>query len=89
MQDPKIGLERKTRTFRFRSYKDSFVASEAVEWFMKILKLSCREEAVAVAESLQHRGLIAHVQRTEPFQDNSSLHRIVQLSVSIKYIHLF
>lgn len=83
MRDNKKGLERKTRTFRFRSHKECFVAHEAVDWFIKNLKLDSREEAVAVGEALMHRGLIAHVLRSEPFQDNSSLHRIIEMDVSL------
>lgn len=89
MRDPKNGLERKTRTFRFRSHKECFVASEAVDWFIKHLKLDSREEAVAVGEALTHRGLIAHVLRSEPFQDNSSLHRIIDMDVSLLFAFPF
>mmetsp|Transcript_15572 Transcript_15572/g.19828 ORF Transcript_15572/g.19828 Transcript_15572/m.19828 type:complete len:280 (-) Transcript_15572:75-914(-) len=80
MRDPVKGLDRKTRTFRFRNHKDCFVASESVDWFISELRLDSREEAVAVGEALTHRGLIAHVLRSEPFQDNSSLHRIIELN---------
>jgi len=87
MNDPKTGIERKTRTFRFRNHKDCFVASDAVEWFMVTLNLDNREEAVAVGEALTHRGLIAHVLRSEPFQDNNNLHRIIETNVSYLFPH--
>lgn len=80
MGDVKLGLDRRTRAFRFRNHKDCFVASEAVDWFMRTLKLDSREEAVAIGEALTHRGLIAHVLRSEPFQDGSNLHRIIEMN---------
>lgn len=82
-RDPVIGLERKTRNFRFRSHKDCFIASEAVDWFMQYLKLDSREEGVAIGEALTHRGIIYHVLKSEPFQDNGSFHKIVEIDVCI------
>ena len=73
MKDLKNGIERKTRTYRLRLHKDCFVGSDAVDWLIEKLKIITREEGVAIAESLMHRGFIFHVLKCEPFQDNKNL----------------
>lgn len=73
MINQRTGVERKTRVQRMRTHKDCFVGSDAVGWFLRVLKLDSREEATAIGESLMHRGLIYHVLRSEPFQDKNNM----------------
>lgn len=73
MQEPKTGIERKNRTQRMRTHKDCFLGSDAVDWFIRVLRLETREEGIAIGENLMHRGMIYHVLRNEPFQDKGNM----------------
>ena len=67
--DPQTGLNVKDRRYRGRAYRQCFVASQAVAWFM----INCEDvkteaEAVAVGQVLVDKGVIAHVvERLKPF----------------------
>ena len=79
MNDSKTGVEKKTKTYRFRTHKDCFAGTEAVDWLIKNLRFSTREEGVAIGEALMHRGLLLHVLRSEPFQDSNFLYRFADV----------
>ena len=83
MRDPAQGIPHKSHTYRFRSYKDCFLASDGVAWLQEKLKLDSVDEALAIADSLTQRGLIEHVSHHEPFQNNSQLHRVPILDAAL------
>ena len=45
------------------------IASEAVDWFVENLKLTNRQDAVALGVTLQRRGVFIHVKREHEFRD--------------------
>ena len=83
LRDPISGIPHKNHTYRFRSYKDCFVASEGIAWFKENLRLDTVEEALVIAETLTQRGLIEHVSHHEPFQNNTHFHRVPALDVRV------
>ena len=62
------GVDRRDRRFGLQVYRQCFVGSEAVEWFMQN-QLASREEAVRLGQTLVKRGIIHHVTDEHPFKD--------------------
>jgi len=59
---------------------------EAVDWLVKKLNIA-REEAMAIGELLLQMGIIAHVCRSEHFEDKYFFYRFVEDEVrDIYYI---
>ena len=67
------GVEVKSRSHHFKTYKNAFIGSEAVTWLSETLQLT-REEAVEVGQELQARGFYRHVGKSQPFADRSLLY---------------
>lgn len=70
-------MEIKDRRYRLRSYKASFVGSEAVAYMMRSGMTSCVEDAVQLGNALIEAGLVAHVTRDHDFQDSYLFYRFV------------
>ena len=62
------GIAVQDRTFRRTTYRQCFVASEAVGWLTESEGLS-RRSAVLAGQALQHFGAIHHVVREQEFAD--------------------
>lgn len=72
------GVDIKDRRFRLRIYPECFVATEAVTWLERALRVK-RDKAVAIGEALQAAGLIYHVAKEQPFADETLFFRVAQL----------
>lgn len=58
-----------------RTYKDSFLGSEAVEYMVSSGMTSCAEDALRLGNALLEAGLLAHVMRDHDFQDKPLFYR--------------
>ncbi len=72
------GVDIRDRSYHLRSFPDCFVASEAVDWLAKALKVS-RADAALVGRALQACGLIYHVAREQTFGDEYLFFRVARL----------
>ncbi|MDJ1173679.1 mechanosensitive ion channel domain-containing protein [Roseofilum capinflatum] len=68
------GVEIKDRWYRGNFYPGVFVAAEAVDWWMKALKLK-QPQAVQLGQLLCDRQIIHHVFQDIPFQDSYEFYR--------------
>ena len=62
------GVPIKERQFRFKTYRQCFVGSDAVDWLVSYLKIS-RQDAVTVGQRLIDENWIHHVLDEQTFQD--------------------
>ncbi len=62
------GVDRRDRRFGLQVYRQCFVGSEAVQWFMQN-QLASREEAIRLGQILVKRGIIHHVTDEHAFKD--------------------
>lgn len=62
------GLDVRDRSWRLRTYRTCFVATEAVDWWVARLALS-REQAVRLGRRMAAVGLIEHVAQEHDFAD--------------------
>ena len=72
------GVNIADRRYRLRIYPECFVADEGVTWLGRALSLS-KEKAIAIGQALQAAGLIYHVAREQPFNDESLFFRVAQI----------
>lgn len=72
------GVDIADRRYRLRIYPDCFVADEGVTWLQRGLAVS-KEKAIAIGQALQAAGLVYHVAREQPFQDESLFFRVAQI----------
>ena len=72
------GVNIADRRYRLRIYPECFVASEAVTWLERALRVP-RETAIAIGQALQAAGLIYHVAREQPFADETLYFRVSQI----------
>ena len=56
------------------------IGEEAVTWLVEKLKLSSREEAVAIGEVLMYRGIIHQVTEAGPFTDGKTFYRFTKVT---------
>jgi potassium efflux system protein len=68
------GLDICDRRFGLQIYVNSFVGSEAVQWFMQ-QQLASREEAIRLGQVLVERGIIHHVADEHTFRDDYLFYR--------------
>ncbi len=72
------GVNIADRRYRLRIYPDCFVADEGVTWLERALSVN-KEKAIAIGQALQATGLIYHVAREQPFNDESLFFRVAQI----------
>lgn len=63
------------RTYRFRTYPQCFVGSEAVDVLMKLFDFKNRQEAVKLGRKFMDRGLFFHVVFEHTFKDGYYFYR--------------
>ncbi len=68
------GVAIQERRYRFNTYANCFVGSEAVDWLMHHQKAT-REEAIRLGQTLVDRGIIHHVLDEHPFADGHLFYR--------------
>jgi len=74
IRDPKSGFVRLDRTvWHGRTYRNCFVAKEAVDWLCDNNYCKTREDAVTICTYLRIVGLIHHVAGVKEFGDSSTL----------------
>ncbi|MDP2435383.1 MAG: protein kinase [archaeon] len=69
LRHPATGVEVKDRTWRLKTYRACFVASELVDWLVHNLRLRSRGDAVEFANRLVGCGAIRHVAIAQPVKD--------------------
>ena len=67
--NPLTGVPIRDRTWRFKTYKHCFVASELVDWCLLNLTFRRRKEALKFCQRLVDEALIRHVCDPQPFKD--------------------
>ena len=55
------------------------IGSEAVDWMINNMGVASREEAVALGQMLMYRGIIRHVNNSEPFLDKYYFYRFAEV----------
>jgi len=76
-KDPKTGIEVKDRRKRLRSYPNSFVGKEAVDWLCDRYNIS-RVAGVELGQKMINMGFFEHVKNPElPFEDAEVFYRFV------------
>lgn len=73
------GVNIQDRRYRLRIYPECFVASEAVTWLERGLRVP-REQAILIGQALQAAGLIYHVAKEQTFADAELFFRVARLS---------
>ncbi len=81
------GVGVKDRAFRGRTYRQCFVAQEAVQWLVKRQRLP-RKTAIALGRGLQALGAIHHVVRERDFDDALLFFRFAALDGPVAAIDL-
>lgn len=76
MRNRKTGLNIHDRKYRLRTYKQSFIGSEAVSWMMERVDVPSREEAVRFLQELLEDNIIGHVGEKNEFIDGSFFYRL-------------
>mmetsp|Transcript_3416 Transcript_3416/g.4506 ORF Transcript_3416/g.4506 Transcript_3416/m.4506 type:complete len:510 (-) Transcript_3416:240-1769(-) len=66
----------KDRSYRLKTYKNSFKGSEGVKFFMMHYGLSDVKEAVSFGQMLQKRKILDHVTMDHDFDNNDNFFRI-------------
>jgi uncharacterized protein (DUF1499 family) len=75
MRDPNSGVEVKTRSLWFSTYKNCFSASDAIDWLLKKAgEARTREEAVEKGQEMVQRFLISNISGVSTFTDEKSLY---------------
>eukprot|EP01094_Clydonella_sp_ATCC50884_P011836 TRINITY_DN2167_c0_g1_i3.p1 TRINITY_DN2167_c0_g1~~TRINITY_DN2167_c0_g1_i3.p1 ORF type:complete len:807 (+),score=310.83 TRINITY_DN2167_c0_g1_i3:153-2573(+) len=64
----------KSRKYRLRTYKHTFVGREAVDWIMVRMGFDTRPEAVALGQLLVKRGQIRHCADVLEFMDSNHIY---------------
>lgn len=72
LREDKSGLIMDRRK-NLRSYKQAFVAVEAINLVMRKLKITDRNVAISLLDSLREKGSIQNVSKDGPFEDGDSL----------------
>jgi len=67
----------KDRTYRFKTYRQCFVASEAVDYLVFSGWAASRQDAVNIGRALQANGLFEHVHRDHRFVDEHLFFRFL------------
>jgi len=88
MSDPRVGVEVKDHRLLFKTHRNTFVASEAVDWLLADGPGKSRTEAIKLGQELLLASLISSASRTETaFDDSQELYRFgphLQRSSSFK-----
>lgn len=75
MKEPKTGIELKDRKQLLKTYSNSFVGQEAVDWMLSNLPIRDRDEAVALGQRLLTSKYIKHVSDAKKaFKDGEHLY---------------
>jgi hypothetical protein len=74
LKDPQTGLPVKDRWYMFKKYRNCFVASDLVAWFMRTKNIS-QEEAVKLCHTMFDAGVIVHIVHQRNFEDGTQLYR--------------
>ncbi|KAL6063738.1 DEP domain-containing protein [Balamuthia mandrillaris] len=74
------------RRWRFRTYTNCFVGSEAVDWLMKNVDVTSRREAEVLGQQLLLSGYISHVAGKKHFKDGKFFYRLTKRTVSSRQI---
>ncbi len=69
VEQMRLGISKKERKYRNKSWPGSFLGNEAVDWLQKALKLAGRDAAVKYGVELMRRSAFHHVSFSEPFAD--------------------
>ncbi|KAL6069142.1 DEP domain-containing protein [Balamuthia mandrillaris] len=75
------GVPIATRTYMFRSYPNTFVGCEAVDWLLtkqSDVPVSSRKEAVELGEKLLQKHFFHHVHYDHGFKDEKLFYRFLQ-----------
>jgi len=67
--------EVRDRKYRFKTYRDSFLGSEAVTLLMKSFNIAKREDAQVVGQLVMDAGVFSHVVDNEAFEDGFFFYR--------------
>ena len=73
MRSPE-GVEIKTRRHKLKLYQRCFVGSEAVDWIVKLIKVS-RADAVKIGQKMIEKNLVEHVTSDHSFKDENLFYR--------------
>mmetsp|Transcript_27041 Transcript_27041/g.57889 ORF Transcript_27041/g.57889 Transcript_27041/m.57889 type:complete len:692 (+) Transcript_27041:225-2300(+) len=73
----KQNVKLEDRKFRLKTYKQVFVGTDAVDYFIKSGAASSREDAVELGKALQQMNILEHVFRDHGFEDAYLFYRIV------------
>jgi len=76
-EDFKKNVKVEDRTFRFTTYKDCFVGSEAVDYFIDSGQAPSRDDAVELGRALKAAHLFEHVTRDHDFNDDYLFYRFL------------
>lgn len=63
------GVELKDRLWRFSTYRQCFLASEAIQWFVDNGYATNRKDAVRIGNLLLSHKIFEHVVKPQPFRD--------------------
>ncbi len=74
MKDPEKGVKRKDRRFMLTTYKNCFVGSEAVVWFLQNGFAKTREEALVIGNWLMSFDEFQHANKAHGFEDHYLLY---------------
>jgi len=69
----RTGVPVKDRKLRFKTYKDCFVGSEAVDFIMKTSNVVHRPVALSLGQKLMDTGLFSHVLNDEQCEDGNNI----------------
>ena len=72
------GLDISSRRWRAKTYEKCFQGNDAVDWLMKTLNLTERQQAVNLAQLLMDRSIFHRVNYSETFADKPALYRFYQ-----------
>ncbi len=78
LSDPQDGVPVKDRRYLFRTFRECFVAREAVQWLVAHGHAADAPAAVALGVALQRRGLLEHVTRDHVFKDENLFFRFLR-----------
>lgn len=73
----KQNVKLEDRKHRFKTYKQVFVGSDAVDYLIESGATSSREDAVELGKALQQMNIFEHVLRDHEFEDEHLFYRMV------------
>ena len=73
----KQNVKLEDRKHRFKTYKQVFVGSDAVDYLIESGATSSREDAVELGKALQQMNIFEHVLRDHEFEDEYLFYRMV------------